>query len=251
MCDLSGRTALVSGAGAPGGIGFAIAQSLTNSGAKVHITSTSERIFDRAKEIGASASLADLTVESDCRRIVAELSTLDILVNNAGMTAINDAAGLNESGSLTEVTLEGLRKGIARNVETAFNLTKHSLPLLRQSSSGRIIMISSVTGAQMAMRHQPVYATAKAALIGLVRSLALDEAHNGITVNAVLPGWIATDTQNEFESAQGLRSPLGRSGRPEEIASLVNWLASSSSSYLTGQCLIVDGGNSIAEEQLS
>ena len=212
---------------------------------------SSERIFNRAKEIGASASLADLTVESDCQRIVAELSNLDILVNNAGMTAINDAAGLNESGSLTEVTLEGLRKGIARNVETAFNLTKHSLPLLRQSSAGRIIMISSVTGAQMAMRHQPVYATAKAALIGLVRSLALDEAHNGITVNAVLPGWIATDTQNEFESAQGLRSPLGRSGRPEEIASLVTWLASTSSSYLTGQCLIVDGGNSIAEEQQS
>lgn len=147
------------------------------------------------------------------------------------------------------MTLEGFRRGIARNVETAFNLTKHALPLLRQSSSGRIIMISSVTGPQMAMRQQPVYATAKAALIGLVRSLALDEAKSGITANAVLPGWIATDTQNEFEQMQGSRSPLGRSGKPEEIASLVNWLASSSSSYLTGQCLIVDGGNSIAEER--
>lgn len=249
MCDLSGRTALVSGAGAPGGIGFAIAQSLTSAGAKVHITSTSERIFDRAKEIGASATIADLTVESDCRRVVAELSALDILVNNAGMTAINDVALPDESGSLTEVTLEGLRKGMARNVETAFNLTKHSLPLLRQSSSGRIIMISSVTGPQMAMRQQPIYATAKAALVGLVRSLSLDEAKFGITTNAVLPGWIATDTQSEFENMQGSRSPLGRSGKPEEIANLVTWLASSSSSYLTGQCLVVDGGNSIAEEQ--
>ena len=249
MCDLSGRTALVSGAGAPGGIGFAIAQSLTSAGAKVHITSTSERIFDRAKEIGASATIADLTVESDCRRVVAGLSALDILVNNAGMTAINDVALPDESGSLTEVTLEGLRKGMARNVETAFNLTKHSLPLLRQSSSGRIIMISSVTGPQMAMRQQPIYATAKAALVGLVRSLSLDEAKFGITTNAVLPGWIATDTQSEFENMQGSHSPLGRSGKPEEIASLVTWLASSSSSYLTGQCLVVDGGNSIAEEQ--
>ena len=249
MCDLSSRTALVSGAGAPGGIGFAIAQSLTSAGAKVHITSTSERIFDRAKEIGASATIADLTVESDSRRVVAGLSALDILVNNAGMTAINDVALPDESGSLTEVTLEGLRKGMARNVETAFNLTKHSLPLLRQSSSGRIIMISSVTGPQMAMRQQPIYATAKAALVGLVRSLSLDEAKFGITTNAVLPGWIATDTQSEFENMQGSRSPLGRSGKPEEIASLVTWLASSSSSYLTGQCLVVDGGNSIAEEQ--
>jgi len=109
-------------------------------------------------------------------------------------------------------------------------------------------VISSVTGPQMAMRNQPVYATAKAALVGLIRSLAIDEAQYGITANAILPGWIATDTQNKFESAQGMRTPLGRSGKPEEIASLVNWLASTSSGYMTGQALIVDGGNSISEE---
>lgn len=248
MCDLSGRSALVSGAGAPGGIGFAIAKALKESGASVHITSTTERIFDRAKEIGVTASVADLTVESQCQRVVGELTSLDILVNNAGMTTIKDAAKSDESGPLTEISLEGFRRGIARNVETSFNLTKFSLPLLRKSPSGRIIMISSVTGPQMAMRNQPVYATAKAALVGLIRSLALDEAQSGITANAILPGWIATDTQNKFESAQGMRTPLGRSGKPEEIASLVKWLASPSSGYMTGQALIVDGGNSISEE---
>ena len=110
-------------------------------------------------------------------------------------------------------------------------------------------MISSVTGGLMAMRNQPVYATAKAALVGLTRSIALDEARYGITCNAVLPGWIATDTQSELEQREGKLTPLGRNGRVEEIASLVSWLATADAGYLTGQALVVDGGNSIAEER--
>lgn len=101
----------------------------------------------------------------------------------------------------------------------------------------------------MAMREQPVYAAAKAALVGLTRSIALDEAKFGITCNVVLPGWIATDTQSQHEQSQGVRTPLGRSGTPYEIAGLVRYLASESAGYLTGQALVVDGGNSIAEER--
>jgi 3-oxoacyl-[acyl-carrier protein] reductase len=101
----------------------------------------------------------------------------------------------------------------------------------------------------MAMANQPVYAAAKAALIGLTKSLALDEARYQITANAILPGWIATDTQSDHEAKQGLKTPLKRSGTPDEISSLALYLSSTSAGYLTGQAIVVDGGNAIAEER--
>lgn len=249
MFSLAGKRALVSGAGASGGIGVAIAKSLKELGAEVLITSTTERIHERAKELGVSGIVADLTKESDCAEVISSIPNLDILVNNAGMTSINSPLGADEASDLTSVTSEAWQRGIQRNLNTAFNLTKSALPLLRKSNSGRIIMVSSVTGGVMAMANQPVYAAAKAAMLGLMRSLALDEAKYGITCNAVLPGWIETDTQSAHEKLQGLKVPLGRNGRPEEIAGLVSWLASTSSGYMTGQALVVDGGNSIREER--
>ena len=241
--------ALVTGAGAPGGIGFAIARALKESGATVFITSTTERINDRARELDVTGLIADLTIPEDCQRIIKEVGELDVLVNNAGMTSINSPLGADEASSLTDVSIEAWQRGIQRNLDTAFNLTKAALPALRKSKAGRIIMISSVTGGLMAMAKQPVYASAKAALIGLTKSIALDEAKYGITCNAILPGWIATDTQSAHEKLQGMKTPLGRSGKPSEIAGLVNWLASESAGFITGQALVVDGGNSIAEER--
>jgi 3-oxoacyl-[acyl-carrier protein] reductase len=249
MFSLAGKRALVSGAGAPGGIGIAIAKTLKDLGAEVFITSTTDRIHDRAKEIGATGLIADLTVESDCEALIAKVGSIDILVNNAGMTSQNDPLGADEASDLTSVTSEAWQRGMKRNLDTAFNLTKCALPLLRKSKSGRIIMVSSVTGGLMAMSKQPVYAAAKAAMLGLMRSLALDEAKYGITCNAVLPGWIETDTQSAHEKLQGMKTPLSRNGKPEEIAGLVGWLASESSGFMTGQALIVDGGNSIREER--
>ncbi|NCW76230.1 MAG: SDR family oxidoreductase [Actinobacteria bacterium] len=249
MFSLSGKRALVSGAGAPGGIGFAIAKSLRDLGAEVIITSTTERIYDRASDLGVTGFIADLTKESDCLELIARVGALDILVNNAGMTSQNDPLGADEASDLTSVTLEAWQRGMKRNLDTAFNLTKCALPSLRKSKSGRIVMVSSVTGGLMAMSNQPVYAAAKAAMLGLMRSLALDEAKYGVTCNAVLPGWIETDTQSNHEKLQGMKTPLSRNGKPEEIAGLVGWLASESSGYMTGQALIVDGGNSIREER--
>jgi 3-oxoacyl-[acyl-carrier protein] reductase len=249
MFSLAGKRALVSGAGAPGGIGIAIAKTLKDLGAEVFITSTTARIHQRAKEIGATGLIADLTVESDCEALIAKVGSIDILVNNAGMTSQNDPLRADEASDLTSVTPEAWQRGMKRNLDTAFNLTKCALPLLRKSKSGRIIMVSSVTGGLMAMAQQPVYAAAKAAMLGLMRSLALDEAKYGITCNAVLPGWIETDTQSAHEKLQGMKTPLSRNGKPEEIAGLVGWLASESSGYMTGQALIVDGGNSIREER--
>jgi 3-oxoacyl-[acyl-carrier protein] reductase len=241
--------ALVSGAGAPGGIGFAIAKSLAATGATLFITSTTDRIHQRATELGATGFIADLTDLEQCQSIANQIGELDVLVNNAGMTSINNPLGGDEASDLTRVTNEAWRRGIERNLDTAFNLTKAALPKLRNSKSGRIIMISSVTGGLMAMRNQPVYAAAKAAIVGLTKSIALDEARYGITCNAVLPGWIATDTQSKHEAIQGERTPFGRSGTVDEIAGLVTYLASKSAAYLTGQAIVVDGGNSIAEER--
>ncbi len=241
--------ALVTGAGAPGGIGFAIAQALKENGAEVFITSTTDRIMKRAQELGATGFIADLTIAEECERLIKEIGELDVLVNNAGMTSINSPLGADEASALTEVSSEAWQRGIQRNLDTAFNLTKAVLPALRKSKAGRIIMISSVTGGLMAMAKQPVYAAAKAAMVGLTKSIALDEAKYGITCNAILPGWIATDTQSAHEKLQGMKTPLGRSGKPSEIAGLVNWLASESAGFITGQALVVDGGNSIAEER--
>ncbi len=249
MFSLQGKRALISGAGSPGGIGVAIAKVLKDLGAEVFITSTTERIHERAKELGVIGVVADLTKESDCARVISQVGALDILVNNAGMTSVNSPLGTDEASDLTNITSEAWQRGMQRNLDTAFNLTKVALPLIRKSESGRIIMISSVTGGLMAMANQPVYAAAKAAMIGLMRSIALDEAKYGVTCNAILPGWIETDTQSTHEKLQGFKTPLGRNGKPEEIAGLVGWLASNSSGYMTGQALVVDGGNSIKEER--
>ena len=249
MFSLKGKSALVTGAGDASGIGFAAAKALKELGAEVFITSTSDRIYKRAQELGVKGFIADLTNESDVQALESQISSLDILVNNAGMTSVTSPASPNEATDILQVSLEALQKGMSRNLETAFLATKFFLPKIRKSQSGRIIMISSLTGHVMAMKNQPVYATAKAALIGLTKSIALDEAKSGITCNAILPGWIATDSISESEKSQGLSVPMGRGGRTDEIASAITWLSTPGASYITGQTIIVDGGNSIKEER--
>ena len=249
MFRLDSLKALVTGAGDASGIGFAAAKALKELGAEVFITSTSDRIYKRAQELGVKGFIADLTNESDVQALESQISSLDILVNNAGMTSITSPASPNEATDISQVSLEAFQKGMSRNLETAFLATKFFLPKIRKSQSGRIIMISSLTGHVMAMKNQPVYATAKAALIGLSKSIALDEAKYGITCNAILPGWIATDSISVNEKSQGLSVPMGRGGSADEIASAIAWLSTPGASYITGQTIIVDGGNSIKEER--
>ena len=249
MFRLDSLKALVTGAGDASGIGFAAAKALKELGAEVFIASTSDRIYKRAQELGVKGFIADLTNESDVQALESQISSLDILVNNAGMTSVTSPASPNEATDISQVSLEAFQKGMSRNLETAFLATKYFLPKIRKSQSGRIIMISSLTGHVMAMKNQPVYATAKAALIGLTKSIALDEAKYGITCNAILPGWIATDSISESEKSQGLSVPMGRGGRADEIASAITWLATPGASYITGQTIIIDGGNSIKEER--
>lgn len=255
--SLEGRTALVTGAGSPTGIGFASARLLAELGARVMITSTTDRIHTRVDELTragleAYGSFGDLTDESTVGRItdeaVAALGTVDILVNNAGMTSVS-LPGIDEADVATELPYAQWRAAIERNLDTAFLMSRAVIPHMRSARWGRIISVASVTGPVMAMRHDPAYAASKAGLVGLTRALALDHAADGITVNAVAPGWIATGSQTPNERAEGFVTPVGRSAAPDEVASAIAWLATPGAAYTTGQCIVIDGGNSIAEER--
>lgn len=223
------------------------------------VTSTTERINDRANElrdtIGANveAVVGDLTdpatSELTVRRAVEHFGSLDVVVQNAGMTSISNPQ--LEQGSIETMEYELWRASLSRNLDTSFWVAKACLPVMRAAGWGRLVLVASTTGPVMAMQTQPAYAAAKSATVGLARALAVDYAAQGVTVNAVAPGWVATDSQTPREYEQGLSTPMGRSANPSEVAGAIGWLASPAASYVTGQCIVVDGGNSIAEERLA
>lgn len=255
--DLSGRVALVTGAGSASGIGFAAARLLAQLGASVAVTATSERIHQRADElrgpgVDASGHVGDLTDEDVVRALVADVvdqhGSIDIVVNNAGMVSVSSGS-VPENGSLEDMTLASWHAGLARNLDTAFLVSRETIPAMAARGWGRVVNVTSVTGPVMSMRGEPAYASAKAAMVGLVRSIAVDYGAAGVTANAVAPGWIATGSQTPHEHGQGLRTPLGRSAEPEEVAAAIAWLCTPGASYVNGQCIVVDGGNSVAEER--
>ena len=262
--DLAGRVALVTGAGGPDGIGMATARLLGALGAQVAVAATTERIHDRAAELEAVGIrsvgvTADLTDEEQVRDAVAQVSqalgTPTVLVNNAGMTSVSSPAvevsstGGAESGTALEMSYDQWRGSISRNLDTAFLMTRAVLPGMQQQGWGRVVMVASVTGPVMAMRGEAAYAAAKAGMVGLARSVAVDHARDGITANAVAPGWIHTGSQTADEKVQAKHTPIGRSASPDEVAAAIAFVCSPGASYVTGQCLVVDGGNSVAEER--
>jgi 3-oxoacyl-[acyl-carrier protein] reductase len=255
---LDGKVALVTGAGSATGIGAATALALGELGARVMITSTTERIHDRVatlrdRGVEAAGFVADLTDADTIDRLrEACLSTygpVDVVVNNAGMTSV--AQGSDTVAELESLTLAEWHLGLERNLDTAFLVSQAFVGGMKTCGWGRIIMVASTTGPVNSMPGHAIYATAKAAMLGLTRSMALEAAPCGVTVNAVGPGWIATGSASEDEISFGRAAPLGRSGFPEEVASVIAALCLPGMSYLTGQLVVVDGGNSIVEARIT
>lgn len=245
---LNNRTALVTGAGR--GIGKAIAKSLAKNDVKVICVSLSKNcqaVADEIKQSGGNAiayqvDVADpLAVAATCETILKEHQCVDILVNNAGIT---------RDGLLLRMSDEDWNAVIATNLSSCFYWTKGLLRAMTQKRWGRIINISSISGI-IGNPGQFNYSAAKAGMIGATKSLAKEVASRNITANVIAPGFFETDMTenltNDPKSAETILKmiPLKRLGKPEEIAHLVNFIASEESGYITGQIFTIDGGIAI------
>jgi 3-oxoacyl-[acyl-carrier protein] reductase len=249
------RVALVTGAGSPGGIGFAIARLLTARGHAVVVTSTTERIHARVRALAAAGAeaagvVADLGDPRAARAAVdlalERFGGLDVVVNNAGMGRVGAPEVVKPFAA---ITLDEWHESLRTNLLTAVNVVRAALPALRRSRAGRIVNVTSTTGPLETNPGESPYAAGKAALTALGNTLALELARAGVTVNAVAPGWIATPASTPAELRAARATPPGRAGTPAEVAEAVVFLASPGASYVNGATLVVDGGNSLQERR--
>jgi 3-oxoacyl-[acyl-carrier protein] reductase len=241
MFDLSGQTALVTGAS--GGIGGAIARALHRQGAAVAVAGTRSAVLSAlVAELGARAHAltADLADPEAPDRLVrdaeAAMGHVDILVNNAGITRDGLALRLRD---------EDWQAVIEVNLTAAFRLTRAALRGMVRRRHGRVISITSVVGIT-GNAGQANYAAAKAGLVGMAKSIAAETATRGITVNCIAPGLITTAMTEKLSKEQRARIaatiPMGRFGAAEEVAAAVVYLAGAEAGYITGQTLHINGG---------
>lgn len=212
---------------------------------------TTDRVHARAAEFGESgvAVVGDLTAEGSAEALVAAAvdrwGRVDVLINNAGMTSVS--SGWDADADVASLSLADWDSAIARNMTTAFLMSRAVIPVMTAAGYGRIVSVGSTTGAVNAMPGQSTYTAAKAGLVGFSRALALEVIGRGVTVNVVAPGYVETGSQLQFESAAAAAGPIGRSGTPAEIASCIAFLADESASFVTGAVLVADGGHSLPE----
>ncbi len=248
MFDFTNRVALVTGAGSETGIGYAIALALQKAGARVCVTSTTGRIFDRAAALGCMGHVADLTdpgqVTGLFAAVQAQLGPVAVLVNNAGMVQSGKRVKRARLGGLSDADWA---HHMALNIGVTFQCIRAALPAMQAAGYGRIVNIASVTGPLVTIDGSSGYATAKAAITGMTRSVALEYGREGITCNAVLPGWIGTASSSAREIKAGKATPVGRPGTPAEVAACALFLGSDAASYVNGAMLVVDGGNTLVE----
>ncbi|MHC5110328.1 MAG: 3-oxoacyl-[acyl-carrier-protein] reductase [Planctomycetota bacterium] len=243
--ELKGKVSLVSGSSR--GIGRSIAIMLAEAGSDIAVNYVSNadaaaEVVKEVEKLGrkAIAYHADVSHPEDCKAMVekaeSDFGTVQILVNNAGIT---------RDRSFLKLSVDQWQEVLMVNLNGPFNLTGHLLPSMIESGWGRIINISSIV-AQMGNFGQSNYAVAKGGLIAFTKTLAREVARKSVTVNAVAPGFIETDMTSAVpdEALDIVRklTPIGRLGKPEEVALAVRYLASPRASYVTGQVLNVNGG---------
>lgn len=242
--DLKDKVAVVTGGSR--GIGKAIVEQLASAGARVVLTGRSPESLKttedelKARSYEVSGIVADATAADSAQEILdhatERFGSVSIVVNNAGIT---------RDTLMMRMKDEDWDAVIRTNLNGAFYLSRAALRPMMKARSGRIINVSSVVGL-MGNPGQVNYAASKAGVIGMTRSLAKEVASRGITVNAVAPGFIETQMtdamKDEVRETVLQQIPLGRYGSPEEIASMVGFLASEAAGYITGQVMVVDGG---------
>lgn len=257
MKKLEGKTAIITGASK--GIGEGIARVFARYGAKLVLAARSDAVYKLAKEltdsgyeaIGVKTDVSDKeSVDNLVKTAIEKYQTIDILVNNAGVCVLGDLLSCSDEQRDYHINV---------NIKGVWNVTKAVAPYMIKNKSGRIVVMSSVTGDMVADPGEAAYAMTKSALVGFTKATARELAEYNITVNAICPGYVITPLvegmarqscpENPQSVIDGIASavPLKRLANPEEIGELAAFLSCHESSYITGTQIVIDGGSTLPE----